>query len=260
MAQPAPAPRRALQEQLPSQSHAPELHGTPKTDGAVASPCTHPGHTGKRCSPAASQAPHEPTGVGSRHPLAPPATPSLCACKGNRCAQPQLQLVLDGPRGAIAFPAACRFLRASAPGQRTSALPFPSRLYSGAPAPPAQCCSEQSSSLVPPGSGGCSSKIAGPLLSTVSDAVWRMPDAGSRLWSVLLSHITTLLSAEPALGSRGRQALANKLLSCLSTHSVQKHPKEHLVIRTSNLGGEVQATSLKGEKKKKKEKLERVGV
>lgn len=70
--------------------------------------------------------------------------------------------------------------------------------------------------------------------------------------SVLLSPIATLPSAETALGSRGRQAPANKLLSSLSTHSIQKHPKEHLVIRTANLGGEVQVTSLKEKKKLKK--------
>lgn len=106
---------------------------------------THPRHTGQQRSPAASPAPHKPTGAGSSYPRTPSETPSLCT--QGTCARGADVL---GPRSGLSLMDLGELklselpTSASAAGKRTAAHSFCPGLYSGAPALSAQHCSDHS--------------------------------------------------------------------------------------------------------------------
>lgn len=147
-------------------------------------------------------------------PMAPPATPSLCT-QGGRAREtdmlsPSSSLSLMDP-GELQL--SQQLMSASAPGERTPALPFPPGLYSGAPAPPAQCCSEQFSE--PPPASKWRTLLQNCWSPSLDYFRCSVAGAGSTFTPtapVLLCPMAPLPTAKAASGSRGRQAPANKLL------------------------------------------------
>lgn len=186
--------------------------------------------------------------------MAPPATPSLCA-QGGRGREtdvlsPSSSLSLMDP-GELQL--SQLLTGALAPGERTPALSFPPGLYSGAPALPAQSCSEQF--CEPPPAGKWRMLLQNCWSPSLDCFRCSVAGAGSTFTPCFaVPHHLSALS-KSRFGEQGKVGSREQAPS-LSTYPVPKHPKEHLVIRTVNLGRELQVTSLK---KKKEEKPERGG-
>lgn len=136
------SPGCALQEALPGQSRTSDLCETPQMPGTEASAST----PGTRDSNALLQLPKphtNPQGLAAGTPGPHQKPPPLCTqgtCAGGAdvlSPSSGCSLMDLGDLKLSELPTS-----ASAPGKRTPALPFSLGLCSGAPAPPAQCCSD----------------------------------------------------------------------------------------------------------------------